>query len=94
MLESKNPQVFWKTLDKIQNLDSEPKENNDSLSPEEWLSYFKDLICKNINNCITQSYTPCHNTYSQDKLDAVISTSEIMKAVSALENKRQVAWMA
>ena len=45
-------------------------------------------MCKNIDNCITPSYTPCHNAYSQDKLDAVISTSEIMKAVSALQNKK------
>ena len=35
MLESKNPQAFWETLDEIQNLVSEPKKNNDALSPEE-----------------------------------------------------------
>ena len=45
-------------------------------------------MCKNIKNCTTPNYTPCHNAYSQDKLDAVISTSEIMKAVSALKNKK------
>ena len=89
MLESKNPQAFWKTLDEIQNLDSEPKENKTALSPEEWeWEYFKDLMCKNIKNCTTPNYTPCHNSYFQDKLDAVISTSEIMKAVSALKNKK------
>ena len=85
MLESKNPQAFWKTLDEIQNLDSQPKENNDALSPEEWLAYFKDLMCKNVKNCRTPSYTPSHNVYSQDKLDAVITNSEIMKAVSSLD---------
>ena len=88
MLESKNHHAFRKTLDEIQNLDSEPNENNDALSPEEWLSYVKDLMCKNINNCITSSYTPCRNAYSQDKLGAVFCTSEIMKAVSALKNKK------
>ena len=88
MLESKNPQAFWKTLDEIQNLDSQPKENNDALSPEEWLAYFKDLMCKNVKNCRTPSYTPNHNVYSQDKLDAVITNSEIMKAVSSLKNKK------
>ena len=45
-------------------------------------------MCKTINNCITPNYIPCHNAYSQDKLDAVISNSEKRKAVSVLKNKK------
>ena len=45
-------------------------------------------MCKNVKNCRTPSYTPSHNVYSQDKLDAVITNSEIMKAVSSLKNKK------
>ena len=38
-LESSYSQAFWKTLDGIKNVDSEPKENNVALGPAEWLSY-------------------------------------------------------
>ena len=45
-------------------------------------------MCKDVKNCSTPSYTPSHNVYSQDKLDAVITNSEILKAVSSLKNKK------
>ncbi len=93
-LEENNPKAFWRTLDKLKNLDS-PKSNiDDTIKASEWLNHFK-----NLGNCGTDYELTADEKRELELLESQVSNdncwtntpikvSEVKKAVKSLKNNK------
>jgi hypothetical protein len=85
--EDKNPNEFWKYVDKLK-----VKVNNDlgsNISPSEWLKYFKHLMNIDQVNKFTDSsmnFAEFVENYNMQLLNSNITTEEVLKAAKSLKN--------
>jgi hypothetical protein len=85
--EDKNPNEFWKYVDKLK-----VKVNNDpisNISPNEWLTYFKHLMNIDQVNKFTDSsmnFAEFVENYDMQLLNSNITTEEVLKAAKSLKN--------
>ena len=87
-MNEKDPKVFWKTLDKVKNLDV--KENN-PINMKNWQEYFKSLLnSDDRKNDMTvnqnSEFTP--NTHNDCGLNKPCSCKEIKIALKSLKNSK------
>jgi hypothetical protein len=85
MLQKKIPTEFWKILNSLKEKSEDP---STSVSSQDWLAYFKDLMntnyTSNYSACDFCKYLHCNN----DQLNSDITAEEMMKAVKYLKNKK------
>ena len=85
--EDKNPNEFWKYVDKLKvKVNNDPSSN---ISPNEWLTYFKHLMNIDQVNKFTDSsmnFAEFVENYDMQLLNSNITTEEVLKAAKSLKN--------
>ena len=89
-MNEKDPKAFWKTLDKVKNLDV--KENN-PINLHAWQEYFKSLLNSEegitdmtVNQNLDRDITP--DTYNDQDLNKGFSCKELKLALTSLKNSK------
>ena len=81
----KNPLEFWRLVNSLKDNREDP---SNSITPQDWLSYFKELMNKSYTNSFNEDeeckFSHCNN----DLLNVDITVEEVKKAVKSLKNNK------
>ena len=87
-MEKDNPKAFWDTLREIESADKSDLDFNTVVSPMDWLSHFKSLMCKNIHNSEPLEVNIADIISNDNVLDNLITEKELIGAASSLKNNK------
>ena len=87
-MEKDNPKAFWDTLREIESADKSDLDFNTVVSPMDWLSHFKSLMCKNIHNSEPLEVNIADSISNDNVLDNLITEKELIGAASSLKNNK------
>ena len=79
-----DPKKFWSLLNKLKVKESKNKDYICSISPFQWVNYFKNLLFQDNSNLIKHAI-PDNTELS---LNAAISVTEVTFALKQLKNKK------
>ena len=79
-----DPKKVWSLLNKLKAKDSKNQDYICSISPFQWVNYFKNLLFQDNSNLIKHAI-PDNNELS---LNAAISVTEVTFALKQLKNKK------
>ena len=88
-IEAKNPTEFWKLVNSMKKWGKNETKTENSIPPEEWLSYFQDLLGKKPETSahILKELQELENEPAFTEMDFRISPNEIEKAINRLNKK-------
>ena len=79
-----DPQKFWPLLNKLKSKESKNKDYICSISPFQWVNYFKNLLFQDNSNLIKHAIPDS----TELSLNAAVSVTEVTLTLKQLKNKK------
>ena len=87
-LESKDSKTFWNVINKFKNGEAEQNDPSSNISPDEWHSYFNNLLSVRVEEC---DYEIGIATL-KNNFDEHITVKEVTNAIRTLRNNTCVGF--
>ena len=88
-LEDRNPKAFWDIINKFKNSDKEVSDQSSNIAPDEWCSYFKNIMNLNVDKDL---YSDLDFNSVSNVLDKPFLIKDITKAIKSVKNNTSVGF--